>query len=195
MGRPRVHDADTAAGLLDAAEQMLQQEGLAALSMRALAARAGVTTRAIYSVFASKDEVLARLAARGFDVLGRLVSQLPVTDDPEADLIAAGLAFRGFATRHRALFGLVFGLGRPSSEPWPGVRSAQGAALDELRSRVARVAGQVDDAELQTQVRAFHALCEGLAALENRHALEGEHAWRAALAVCVRGIAAGRMGA
>jgi len=194
VGRPRRYGAETEADLLEAAEQVLEEGGLAALSVRALAERTGVTTRAIYSVFTSKGHLLARLAVRGFDLLGRRVAELPVTDDPEADLVEAGLALRAFAARHPALYALAFGLDRPTADDAPSAEAARGEALAELRARVARVGGSVDEPELGAQVRAFHALCEGLAALERRRALQGEQAWRTALAVCVRGIAAPRPG-
>ncbi len=193
MGRPRVHDAQTAADLLIAAEAMIEEEGLAALSMRALAQRAQVTTRAIYSLFESKDALLGDLAARAFDLLGQEVTELPVTDDPKDDLIAAGLAFRSFASAHPSLCRLAFNADRSPSESWPSARPAQLKALGELTERVARVAGGgLNTGDLSSFVLAFHAQCEGLAALEHRGALanrDAEETWRTALEVCVHGIA------
>ena len=54
MGRPREHDEKTARALLAAAEQLLQQRGTAALSLRQVAAGAGTSTRAVYSLFGSR---------------------------------------------------------------------------------------------------------------------------------------------
>ena len=62
MGRPREHDAGTAAALLDAAERIVESEGLAALSVRRVADEVGTTTRAVYSLFGSMSCPDARLA-------------------------------------------------------------------------------------------------------------------------------------
>ena len=55
VGRRRQHDAHTASALLDAAEEILQDDGVDALSVRTVAARIGTSTRAVYSVFGSRS--------------------------------------------------------------------------------------------------------------------------------------------
>ena len=77
MGRPREHDESTAAALLDAAERAVEVEGLAALSVRGVAHDVGTTTRAVYSLFGSKDGLVVALGARAFDLLGAAVGALP----------------------------------------------------------------------------------------------------------------------
>ena len=64
MGRPREHDEQTRAALLAAAEQIVADGGPAALSVRAVAEAAGTTTRAVYSLFGSKDGLLVEALAR-----------------------------------------------------------------------------------------------------------------------------------
>src|SRR5215212_10855269 len=97
MGRPKEHDEQTAAALLDAAERIAERDGLTALSVRRVANEVGTTTRAVYSLFGAKEGLVAALGARAFDLLGASVAALPTTDDPAADLVRAGLVFRGFA--------------------------------------------------------------------------------------------------
>jgi len=55
MGRPREHDEATRAALLEAAERIVADRGPTALSVRAVAEAAGTSTRAVYSLFGSKD--------------------------------------------------------------------------------------------------------------------------------------------
>jgi AcrR family transcriptional regulator len=57
-----------------------------------VAADVGISTRAVYSLFGSKEGLVAAPAVRAFDVLGAAVARLPRTDDPTADLVRAGLA-------------------------------------------------------------------------------------------------------
>ena len=64
MGRPREHDERTRAALLAAAERIVAEGGPAALSVRAVADAAGTTTRAVYSLFGSKDGLLVEALAR-----------------------------------------------------------------------------------------------------------------------------------
>ena len=65
MGRPREHDEHTRAALRAAAERLVAAGGSAALSVRAVAEEAGTTTRAVYSVFGSKDGLLVDALAQG----------------------------------------------------------------------------------------------------------------------------------
>ncbi|SRR6266511_2490402 len=84
------HDARTADALLDAAERIILEGGIDALSVRTVAARVGTTTRAVYSLFGSKERLMAALGVRAFEMLGAGVAALPTTADPAADLVAAG---------------------------------------------------------------------------------------------------------
>ena len=111
MGRPREHDERTAIALLAAAERTIEERGIGALSLRELARDAGTTTRAVYSLFGSKEALLGALGARAFELLQAGLAALPETDDPRDDLVEAGLMFRRFALEHPALFDRAFGGG------------------------------------------------------------------------------------
>jgi AcrR family transcriptional regulator len=194
VGRPREHNDRTAAGLLVAAEQAVQEHGPDALSVRGLARDCGTTTRAVYSLFGSRDGLIAALATHGFELLGLGVAQLPTTPAPGGDLVEAGLVFRRFALEHPALFRIAFQTNPSPLSTIPRVRLAAGAAFEVLKRRIARLDDSgvlngygVDDAALQ-----FHAVCEGLAGLELRGTLApdaGERIWRQGLSALVRGLA------
>jgi AcrR family transcriptional regulator len=171
VGRPKEHNAATATALLQAAEQAIEHRGVDALSVRGVAAEVGVSTRAVYSVFGSREALVAALAVRAYDLLGAAVDELPTTGDPIADLISAGLEFRRFAIDHPSLFAIGVQRTAPLPEElWAQVRTASGRALDVLERRVTRM----QSAELlgartaQAAALEFHAHCEGMAALELR---------------------------
>ena len=63
--------------LLDTAEQAIARDGADAISLRALARDAGTTTRAVYSLFGSKEALLGALGIRAFDLLGQEIQALP----------------------------------------------------------------------------------------------------------------------
>ena len=105
MGRNRIHDDATADALLDAAEVVLDTEGAAGLTVRRVADRVGVSTRAVYSTLGSKEGLLQELGVRAYDTLGSMVNALPRTSDPAGDLVSAGVdGFRAFAIAHPGLF-------------------------------------------------------------------------------------------
>jgi AcrR family transcriptional regulator len=196
VGRPREHDERTAAALLAAAERIVQEGGTDALSVRTVAARVGASTRAVYSVYGSKRGLLVALGVRAFALLGAAVAALPPTDDPAADLVAAGVTvFRPFATQHPALFRIGIQHWLPSAPLAGEVRGAAVEALTGLFARITRVeeAGLLGPRTVPQAACAFHALCEGLAAAELRGGLPSGHEeqiWRDALAALVAGFAA-----
>src|SRR5262245_18565343 len=109
MGRPREHNDETRGALRAAAEQIVAEEGYGALSVRAVADHAGTTTRAVYSVFGSKEGLVDALAQTAFEFLFDTIARLPETDDPAADLVAVGVhAVRPLATEHPALYRIAF---------------------------------------------------------------------------------------
>jgi AcrR family transcriptional regulator len=193
MGRRREHDERTARELLLAAERIVAEDGLDALSVRRVAGDAGTSTRAVYSLFGSKDGLVAALGARAYELLGSAVAALPETEDPAGDLVLAGLQFRRFAIEHPALFAIGVQRAVPDSGLWERFRAAAITAWEVLRVRLERLAARdllggraIDQAAMQ-----FHVLCEGLAVVELRGTLgtlSAERIWREALTALIAGF-------
>src|SRR5687768_7378916 len=110
MGRPKLHDAATRDALAVAAERLFETEGAGAISVRKVAAAAGTTTRAVYTLFGSHEGLLFEaLGVRAFSLLSQAISDHPESDDPVTDLVEMGIAvFRTFVLEHPALFQIVF---------------------------------------------------------------------------------------
>ena len=198
MGRPRRHDDNTADALLETAERIAEAEGPGGLTVRRVADAGGTTTRAVYSLFGSKEGLLVALGRRAFDLLRLEITAMPTSDQPAADLVDAGVTvFRRFAVDHPALFRIGVQRALPEPQLWAEVRGAASEALAGLELRVERLraAGLLDGRTIREATRAFHALCEGLAAMELRGALprgEEEQIWRDALTALVQGFAVPR---
>jgi AcrR family transcriptional regulator len=193
MGRPREHNARTAASLLVAAERIVEEGGPDALSVRGVAGEVGTTTRAVYSLYGSKEGLIDALAAHGFEVLRTGIEELPTTAHPDRDLIRCGLVFRRYAVEHPSLFRIAFGTAPSPMSSAPATREAAASSLQALKQRITRLgeagllAGRsVDEATLQ-----FHAVCEGLAGLELRGQMphDAQRQWRGALSALVNGLA------
>src|SRR5918999_542863 len=66
---------DTRAALLGAAAGLLEGHGMAAVTLRAVGERAGVSRQAPYKHFADKEELLSVVAAGYFDRVGGEVAE------------------------------------------------------------------------------------------------------------------------
>jgi AcrR family transcriptional regulator len=169
MGRPRKHDEATARALLDAGEELLIEGGISAVSVRAVADRAGTTTRAVYALFRSKDGLIEAIAANGYLLLAGLVNVIPRTQHPRSDLVAVGGAFRTFAIGHPSLFRLTFERAQAEVFSTETVVSAAVKAHEALLALIERAqdAGVVDpDRNPNAIAFMIHAACQGLAGSE-----------------------------
>jgi AcrR family transcriptional regulator len=200
MGRPREHDEETRTALLAAAERIVANGGPAALSVRAVADAAGTTTRAVYSLFGSKEGLLVEALARdAFTFLFAEIAKLEQTDDPVADLIDVGvLVFRRLVREHPALYRIAFQRIVPGLEAGPELVATRQRAWNQLVAKVERLerAGLLGTKPAPEAAVEFNAMMEGLANAELRGAVlrllpEGneEQAWRNALTTVVRGFA------
>lgn len=195
MGRNRLHDEHTVVALLDAAERLIEAGGLAALTVRRLADDVGTTTRAVYSTVGSKPALLGHLGARAFDTLGSRVDALPLSEDPAADLVAAGSrGFRAFVLGHPILFQIGVQQTNMPEEARHTIRPAAERALAPLHHRIRRLhaAGGLRNRSITDATWQFHAVCEGLAAVELRTGFAGgdtQRIWTDCLASLINGWA------
>jgi AcrR family transcriptional regulator len=180
VGRPREHDEETRAVLRAVAERLVTEGGPAAFSVRAVADEADTTTRAVYSLFGSKEGLLVE------------------TDDPVADLIAVGVpVFRRLILEHPARYRIAFQRVVPGLRPGPELTAARERAWSQLQAKVQRLddAGLLGDKSVREAAVEFNAMLEGLANAELRGAVfrnlpEGdeERAWRNALTTVIDGF-------
>lgn len=111
---PKVSDpartSDTEAAILEAARDLLAEGGLTALSMRAVAARVGVSATAIYNYFENKDALVRRVVDSGFERFAGYLREA-ARDLPEGSrerLHALGEAYLRFALENREYFRVIF---------------------------------------------------------------------------------------
>lgn len=114
MGRVKTYDDDLRLRLLDEAGALLAAEGPAALTLRRVAAQAGTSTTAVYSLFGDKDQLLAAMYTEGFARLGRALVRARSGAPLEA-LGHLGMAYRRAALASPQLYPLMFGGAAPSS--------------------------------------------------------------------------------
>ena len=105
--------------ILAETRDLLAREGLAAVSLRRLASGLGVTAPALYAHVASKDELLAAVAAEEFaELITAIESSTVGLEDPIDRIVAQSHAYVDHARAHPALFQLMT-VFRPGWMPQP----------------------------------------------------------------------------
>lgn len=138
MPRPRTLDADVRARLLEAASETIATDGPAALSLRDVARRAGTSTTAVYALFGNRDRLVEAVGEEAFRRFAARLAQAGTTQDPAADLLALGLAYRAHALAEPHFYRVMFDV------PGTGARASSSPGVVErepfivLRLAVAR---------------------------------------------------------
>ena len=109
MGRPKIYDESLRRQLIALAAQAIAQGGPDALSLRRLASTAETSTTAIYTIFGSKDDLVAAVLEAASASLTAAQDAVPATDDPLADFAELGRAYRRWALEQPALYDVMFG--------------------------------------------------------------------------------------
>jgi AcrR family transcriptional regulator len=99
------HHGDLPRALLEAALQAIAEVGPAAVSLRDLARRTGVSHAAPAHHFGDKAGLLTAVATDGFQ---RLAATLRQTYQATGNFLEVGVAYVGFAVTHRAHFEVMF---------------------------------------------------------------------------------------
>jgi AcrR family transcriptional regulator len=158
--RATYHHGNLRPALVRAAMQLLEESGETALSLRAVARRAGVSPAAPYRHYADRDALLSAVAVVGYRQLAeRLAAAHPSPSTPQ-QLASVAVAYVQFALDRPALFRIMFG---EPCEHDNGERVAATAAVSHyVREIAARTFPKADAEALAT---AIWALVHGFAFL------------------------------
>ena len=137
--------AATRRALLDAAAALLDSGGPAAVTLREVGARAGVSRGAPYRHFPDKENLLTAVAAESWERLGQSMHTLRADSQllPGERLRAALTAVLLLARHQPHLYQLMFTT--PVADPGAVVRAAQ-RMCDEFLALVAPVVGEQNSA-------------------------------------------------
>ncbi|MFF0384360.1 TetR/AcrR family transcriptional regulator [Streptomyces sp. NPDC004286] len=102
------HHGDLRAACLRAARELLEEDGSAGLSLRAVARRAGVSATAPYRHYADRDALVSAVAAEGYRELAEsLTAAHPDPRTPD-ELASVAVAYVRFALDRPAMFRVMF---------------------------------------------------------------------------------------
>jgi AcrR family transcriptional regulator len=118
------------AKLIACSIEILEVEGLEALTLRAAARAAGVSHMAPYRHFTDKEALLASVAETGFrDLATQMNKAATAGSKPKVKLKAIGRAYVRFAVRRPALYRLMFGPAIVGKGRFPGLTEAGNTAF------------------------------------------------------------------
>jgi AcrR family transcriptional regulator len=102
---------DTKSNILDAALEIVKEDGWQALSMRKIADKIEYTAPIIYEYFENKEGILFELTRQGYVILAQEIKQAKEEDAEQVkQLEAMWIAYWDFAFKHKELYQLMYGV-------------------------------------------------------------------------------------
>jgi len=168
MPRPgkgdRYHHGDLRAALIDTAIELIGERGVRDFSLAEASRRLGVAVSAPYAHFASRDDLLAAVAVRAFQLFhAALVPEMEKFPDPAERLAAMTRGYVRFAADHRSLFEMLYESGVDKARH-PEIEAAE-QPIDDAFMECVRALSGGDDALSEDLATAIEATAYGHATL------------------------------
>lgn len=144
--RRRARHEATKQEILDTAWSMVRADGLAALTLRALARAVDMEPQSLYTYFASKSALYDRMFADGNRELAGRFADADIPGAARGALRAVARIFVEFAAQDQARYQLLFLRTLPRFQPSSESYALAAENLEHVRSIVTR-AGLRDDAD------------------------------------------------
>ena len=178
------HHGDLSRALVDAARRILEKDGPAALSLRAVAREAGVSPAAPYHHFKDKGELLEAVAHEGWVALdAALTDARAKAADSHERMTGLGVAYVCFARDNPALYRVMYDCSR-DKDALPDQLKEEGAYCQVRNTIDERSGGTVSPLDLELATIAAWCAGHGLAEMIGfkqfdplKEALGGEEAF------------------
>lgn len=128
---------DSRTKILNATTELFLEGGASALSVRAISARAGLSTIGIYSHFQGKQGILDALYIEGFNLVRQAMNVGPDGRATKEHVLKSCLGYLNMGEQNEAHYRLIFGESDPGYQP----SEEATAARDKAFSKLVRVAG------------------------------------------------------
>jgi AcrR family transcriptional regulator len=140
------------AEIVEAARDIVEKEGLADLTMQAVAVRVGVRAPSLYKRVRNRDDLVRLVVESIVRDLGERLDAVTAGGDARDDLGKLCRAFRAFAHAHPAGYRLIFAAGSEESRPDAG---SLATAVGSLLRIAAELAGPGEALEAARMVTAW----------------------------------------
>ena len=154
--------------LLTSAADILESEGPDGLSVRRIAAAAGVAPMGVYNHFESKFGIVEALFVQGFERLGAEMTVMAQIEDPSEALREGARRYRALALAHPMAYQVKFLRAVPGFEPRTGALEKCTGTFDSLVAAVQRAmdAGHVAPGSPTETAQLIWATIHGWVSLE-----------------------------
>ena len=161
------HHGDLRAALLTHATRILREEGLEALTLRAVARAAGVSQTAPYRHFPDRRALMGAIAAEGFRELDGAMGAAMAHGGGREGFRGVASAYVRFAQANPALYHVMFGPEVANTADLPELRSAARSALGFVETALGQLqhAGIVRQGDAAIMAVATWAALHGLVSL------------------------------
>jgi AcrR family transcriptional regulator len=154
------HHGDLRRALLDAASRILDRDGPAALSLRAVAREAGVSPAAPYHHFKDKSELMLAIAEEGFEQLYAFMRQTTDANSPAMERVAAiGVAYVEFAKAHPAIYRVMYDCSRDIEALPDKAHKAEEGAFTLLKKAMVDLGVASPDQAVDLELACIAAWC------------------------------------
>ena len=168
--RKSYHHGDLREALLAAAQQIIAEEGVDAVTMRGLSQRVGVSRTAPYRHFEDKAALLAAVAQQGFEQLISALRQVR-TGDPTLSSLTRfermGIGYVRFAVQNPTAYRLMYGVDAIQADDHPALRTIISDTHQELIAilRECKEAGLIQAWRSRDVAVTVWSACHGLSLL------------------------------
>jgi AcrR family transcriptional regulator len=146
--------------ILRAARRIVERDGVAALSMQAVAEAVGVRAPSLYKRFADRGALLGAVQRQLFGELGERLEVAAARPGPELALRAMADAYRAFARAHPHLYELMFAPDVPRDTAGDAARRAAAQPI------LSRLHDRVGPARALPTARVLTAFVHGFVSME-----------------------------
>jgi AcrR family transcriptional regulator len=166
--RRRTPSTEIEQALVAAAFHLLEAEGPEALSVRRVAAEAGVAPMGVYNHFDGKNGVVDAIFRAGFATLTAELADLDDIDDPVEGLKEGLRRYRRLALDHPRTYEVMFFCSIPGYEPSDDAHVEAETSFEVLAKGIRRgiAAGALADGDPHSIAQQLWAACHGAVALE-----------------------------
>lgn len=155
------HHGDLRRALVEAARRLVETEGPAAMSLRAVAREAGVSPAAPYHHFKDKGELIGAVANEGWAMLSAIIYDSTATNP--GDSLAPLLAYVSFARTRPALYRVMYDAAR-DNEALPFVGLADNnSPYAWVRDALSRTGSDATTTDIELGIAAAWCAAHGLA--------------------------------
>lgn len=133
--------------ILHAASDLFLEGGLAALSVRAISKKAGLSTIGIYSHFQGKQGILDTLYIEGFEMVEKVIDVLTEERTGKVAVMLATSNYLDLVEQHEAHYRLIFGESDSAYSPGEEARNAGAKAFFKLTKVVSTLLPQGSNLE------------------------------------------------